>query len=58
MKVELDRSDIIKVLLALDAVCETEGTSEQYKAIRDSIRDQVKKFDESMEKLKQLDPRK
>ncbi len=58
MKVELDRSDIIKVLLALDAVCETEGTSEQYKAIRDSIRDQVKKFDTEVEKMKQLDPRK
>ena len=58
MKVELDRSDVINVILALDVVCETEGTSEQYKAIRDSIRDQVKKIDESMEKLKQLDPRK
>ena len=58
MKVELDRSEVIRVLLALDAVCETEGTSEQYKAIRDSIRDQVKKFDTKVEKLKQLDPRK
>lgn len=58
MKVELDRSDVIRVLLALDAVCETEGTAEQYKAIRDNIRDQVKKFDERMEKMKQLNPRK
>ena len=58
MKVELDRSDVIRVLLALDAVCETEGTAEQYRIIRDSIRNQLKKFDESMEKLKQLDPRK
>lgn len=58
MKVELDRSEVIKVLLALDAVCETEGTAEQYRIIRDSIRNQVKKFDDKMEKMKQLDPRK
>ena len=58
MKVELDRSEVIKVLLALDAVCETEGTAEQYKAIRDNLRAQVKKFDENVEKLKQLNPRK
>ena len=58
MKVELDRSDVIRVLLALDAVCETEGTAEQYRITRDSIRNQLKKFDDKMEKMKQLDPRK
>ena len=58
MKVELDRSEVIRVLLALDAVCETEGTAEQYRIIRDSIRNQLKKFDDKMEKMKQLDPRK
>ena len=54
MKVELDRSDVIKVLLALDAVCETEGTADQYKAIRDSIRVQVEKFDARKAEIKGL----
>lgn len=46
MNIKLDRHEVCKVLLALTAVSQEEGTSEEFQAIHEKIRSQLIEWDE------------
>ena len=46
--VKLKRGDLCTLLVGLNAICDTSGTSERFKIIRDNLRDQLHSHDEKM----------
>ena len=46
--VKLKRGDLCTLLVGLNAICDTPGTSARFKIIRDNLRDQLHCHDEKM----------
>lgn len=50
MTVKMDRRDLCKVLIAIDAVIQDENASKEYKRIHDELREQLLEWDEKHSK--------